>query len=326
MADARDDYIRPLAGLGGAKPPAPSWFEWAVSQPSEEGSVEVAGAKIAYSAWGPVGGRGLVFIHGGRAHRNWWRPFAPFFAGHFRVVAFDLSGMGDSDWRPRYSMDCLVDEVFAVIEATELMRGGRPLVVGHSFGGWVTLAAVEKRGEQLRGAVVIDSPISEPDPDEGYTVNRPMRDAKSADDAKKSVKVYSTIAEPIERFRFLPNQPCDQLYLVDHLAREGLVEAPLPGGGTGWRWKFDPSHGRNFEIHFDRDLFLAARCPLAFLYGEESLFARGPGFEHHRGQAQGRSPFILMPAVHHHLMMEQPIAFISTMRALLSSWPVRAGV
>ena len=326
MADAGEDYIKPLAGLGGVKPPAPAWFDWAMAQPSEEGSVEVAGAKIAYSAWGPVGRRGLVFIHGGRAHRNWWRPFAPFFSGHFRVVAFDLSGMGDSDWRPRYSMNGLVDELFAVIDAAELTRGGRPVVVGHSFGGWVTLAAVERQGERLSGAVVIDSPISEPDPDEGYTVNRRKGDAGAKDDTKKSVKVYRTIAEPIERFRFLPNQPCDELYLVDHLAREGLVEAPHPDGGTGWAWKFDPSHGRNFEIHFDRDLFLAARCPLAFLYGEESLFARGPGFEHHQGQAKGRSPFILMPGVHHHLMMEQPIAFISTLRALLSCWPVRAGV
>lgn len=323
MTSASDELTRPLAGLGGAKPPAPAWFEWAMAQPSEERSIEVAGAKIAYSAWGQTGRRGLVFIHGGRAHRNWWRPFAPYFAGHFRVVALDLSGMGDSDWRPRYSMDCLVDELFAVIEAAELPRGGRPVVVGHSFGGWVTLAAVEKRGERLSGAVVIDSPISEPDPDEGYTINRA---SGGADDRKAAVKVYRTIEEPIERFRFLPDQPCDQLYLVDHLARTGLVEAPHPEGGKGWAWKFDPSHGRNFEIHFDRDLFLAARCPLAFIYGEESLFARGPGFDHHRGQAKGRSPFILMPGVHHHLMMEEPLGFISTLRALLSCWPVRVGV
>ncbi|MEM9986312.1 MAG: NAD(P)H-binding protein, partial [Bacteroidota bacterium] len=44
-----------------------------------------------------------------------------------------------------------------VIEAAKLNVNGRPLVVGHSFGGYITLAAVEREGEKLSGAVVIDS-------------------------------------------------------------------------------------------------------------------------------------------------------------------------
>lgn len=321
MTEKKNDHIRPIERLGGVKPPAPTWFERAIAAPSEEGAVAVAGAKIRYSAWGERGRRGLVFIHGGRAHRNWWRPFAPFFSSQYRVVAFDMSGMGDSDWRPTYSLDLSVDELFAVIDVSGAGEGGRPIVIGHSFGGWVTLAAVERRGERLLGAVVIDSPIGKPDPDEGYTILR----KQDPNNPIKANKVYATIEEPIARFRFLPNQPSSELYLVDHIAREGLQKAPRPEGGSGWTWKFDPAHGRNFEIHYERDLFLAARCPLAFLYGEESAFATGEGFEHLRGQTKGRSPFIVMPAVHHHLMMEQPIAFISALRTLLTCWPVRVG-
>ena len=162
------EILRPIAHLGGARPPAPEWFRAAVSAPSEEGSVEVAGAKIRYSAWGEAGRRGLIFVHGGRAHRNWWRPFAPFFAERFRVVAYDISGLGDSDWRLRYSLDCAIDELFAVWKASGADLARRPIVVGHSFGGWMTLAAVEREGEHLSGAVVIDSPIGLPDPDEGW--------------------------------------------------------------------------------------------------------------------------------------------------------------
>ncbi|MEL6211967.1 MAG: alpha/beta hydrolase, partial [Pseudomonadota bacterium] len=161
----KKDHIRPLAALNGEKPPAPAWFDWAITQESEEGFVEVDKARIAYSAWGERGKPGLLFVHGGRAHRNWWRPFAPFFAEKHRVAAFDISGMGDSDWRARYSLDGIINELFAVIDAAGLAEGGPPLVVGHSFGGWVTLAAVERSGEHLKGAVVIDSPIGVPDPD-----------------------------------------------------------------------------------------------------------------------------------------------------------------
>jgi pimeloyl-ACP methyl ester carboxylesterase len=321
MAEQAKDVIRPIEHLRGERPPAPDWFNEAVNAPSEEGAVEVAGAKIRYSAWGERGRRGLIFVHGGRAHRNWWRPFARSFGENYRVVAFDMSGMGDSDWRPSYSLDLTVDELFAVIDASRAADGGRPIVIGHSFGGWVTLAAVERRGERLLGAVVIDSPIGKPDPDEGYTIlkrqdpNNPIR----------ANRVYETLEEPVARFRFLPNQPCAEHYLVDFIAREGLQRAPLPQGSAGWTWKFDPAHGRNFEIHYERDLFLAARCPLAFLYGRDSAFAAGEGFDHLRGRTKGRSPFVIMPAVHHHLMMEQPIGFISTLRMLLACWPVRVG-
>ncbi len=321
MTSEDNDVIRPIAHLGGAKPPAPAWFDAAVKAPSEEGAVAVAGASIRYSAWGDHGRRAVVFVHGGRAHRNWWRPFASCFADHYRVVAFDMSGMGDSDWRPSYSIDTTIDELLSVIDASGAADGGRPIIVGHSFGGWVTLAAVERHGERFLGAVVIDSPIGKPDPDEGYTILR-RHDPGSA---VKPNKVYGSLEEPVARFRFLPNQPCTEHYLVDYIAREGLQKAPRLEGGAGWTWKFDPGHGRNFEIHYERDLFLAARCPLAFIYGQESAFATGEGFDHLRSRAKGRSPFIVMPTVHHHLMMEQPIAFMSTLRTLLACWPVRVG-
>jgi len=321
----KKDLIRPLADLGGQKPPAPEWFEKALAAPSEEKSVTVAGAKIRYSAWGEQGGRGLLFIHGGRAHRNWWRPFAPFFAHERRVAALDLSGMGDSDWRDQYSLDLLVDEVFAVIEDAGLAAGARPVVVGHSFGGWVTLAAVERAGERLGGAVVVDSPLGVPDPDEGYTV---VRASKPEEETKgpQTGRVYETMEEPITRFRLLPNQPGEHLYLLDYIAREGLHQAEGPDGKMGWTWKFDPSKGKNFTISFERDLLRAARCPLAFIYGEKSMFAAGDALNHLRDQAKGRSPFIMMPDAYHHLMMDQPIAFISALRTLLGCWPVRFGV
>ncbi|MEM1396096.1 MAG: alpha/beta hydrolase [Pseudomonadota bacterium] len=320
---SKADRIRPIEHLNGVQPASPEWFSWAVSAPSEESYVEVAGAKIHYSAWGKRGAPGILFVHGGRAHRQWWRPFAPYFADRHRVASLDMSGMGDSDWRDRYEVDCIIDEMFAVIEGAGLNNGGgRPIVVGHSFGGWMTLAAVERSGEKLAGAVVIDSPISKPDPDEGYTIMRPSSDNP---ERPKYNRVYETIEEPITRFRFLPNQPCDTDFIVDFIAREGLTNHP-PSGEQGWTWKFDPRHGQNAEIHFERDLFLAARCPLAFIYGEKSAFAQGEGFEAQQAALKGRAPFIVMPGVHHHLMMEEPIAFISTLKTLLATWPIRIGL
>ncbi len=318
----KPEPIRPLEHLNGAMPSAPDWFVKAIKTDHENGSVIVSGAKIAFSAWGKKGKPGLLLVHGGRAHRHWWHPFAPMLADQYRVAAIDLSGLGDSDRRERYSLKCHADEIFAVCEAANLNGPVRPLVIGHSFGGWATLGAVEMAGEKLGGAVVIDSPFGVPDPDEGYTI-------KMSNDEKTKVqnnRIYEKIEDPISRFRLLPSQPGNEHYLLDYIARNGLKEvSDEETGETGWSWKFDPAHGRNFDIHFDRDLFLVARCPLAFIYGEKSRFVSGDGFDHLRKQAKGRSPFIMIPEGHHHLMMDQPLAFITALRSLLTSWPVRVG-
>ena len=311
------NFIRPIEHLAGKTPDAPDWFKRAIEAECDEGEVEVCGATIKFTTWGAVGSPGLLFVHGGRAHRDWWRPFAPFFANDFRVAALDLSGLGDSGWRDAYDVEVSIQELLAVIEAAELGANYPPVVIGHSFGGWITLSAVEHVGEKLAGAVVIDSAITVPDPNEGYDLSKlPRFDHGQL----RKNRVYETIEEPISRFRFLPQQPCDEHYIVDYIARNGLRQE-----GSGWTWKFDPAHGANFQFHYDRDLFIAPRCPLAFIYGERSLMAQGDGFMHLREQTANRSPFVIVPGAHHHLMIDSPIAFISTLRMLFRCWPVRIG-
>src|SRR6266849_2863167 len=78
--------------------------------------------------------RGLLFVHGGGAHANWWSFIAPYLTRDFRVAAIDLSGMGDSGRRQSYGSDIRAAEMRAVIADAGL--GQRPFVIGHSFGGF----------------------------------------------------------------------------------------------------------------------------------------------------------------------------------------------
>lgn len=48
--------------------------------------------------------RDLVFVHGAAAQASWWDHVAPLLAADRRVTAIDLSGHGDSEWRPAYDM------------------------------------------------------------------------------------------------------------------------------------------------------------------------------------------------------------------------------
>ena len=97
---------------------------------------------------------GLLFIHGGGAHANWWRFIAPFFANVYHVVAIDLSGMGDSDARHEYLPELWAQEIGTVI--ADVGFPGRPVVVGHSFGGLMTMKYGAEHGEGLSGAVIVE--------------------------------------------------------------------------------------------------------------------------------------------------------------------------
>src|SRR4051812_24905693 len=83
--------------------PAPRWFTDALAAPHEEHTVDSQGTPIHYLAWGDRSKPGLVLVHGGAAHAQWWSFLAPFLARQYRVVAPDLAGHGDSGQRAHYA-------------------------------------------------------------------------------------------------------------------------------------------------------------------------------------------------------------------------------
>ena len=115
--------MAPLAAFRGQTPPAPAWFERAVAVEPERSFVDVEGAKVETLAWGERGKPGLVFLHGGAAHADWWSFIAPFFARERRVVAPSFTGMGRSDWRPAYDFRQFVREARAAAQAGWRVRG-----------------------------------------------------------------------------------------------------------------------------------------------------------------------------------------------------------
>src|SRR5665213_1856457 len=159
----------PLTSFNGAVPPAPQWFERIAAIAPESRFVEVEGAKIHYLRWGDLAKPGLLLVHGNAAHAYWWSFIAPFLARDYHVAAMDLSGMGDSGWRAPhgkaggYAMDIFAAEELAVLEDAGMFQAAKPpVIVAHSFGGFVTMKAGAEYGTRLGGIVIIDSPVNPP--------------------------------------------------------------------------------------------------------------------------------------------------------------------
>ncbi|MEZ5383123.1 MAG: alpha/beta hydrolase [Microthrixaceae bacterium] len=283
--------------------PLPRWFRRATEHRPTEHTVDSRGVAINYLAWGPEGAPGLVFVHGGAAHAHWWSFLVPLLADDHRVVAIDLSGHGDSGRRATYSLDAWCEEVMAV--AGDAAMGPRPVMVGHSMGGFVTISTAARHSRELGGIVILDSPVSRPDPEvEASRQGKIFANAKTYPDAETAVA----------RFRTVPEQDHYVPEVFSWVARHSL----RPADDGGWTWKFDP------EIFVPprsgpRDVLDRVTCRVALFRAEHGLVTPDIGAYMYE-RLGSRAPVVEIPEAGHHMMLDQPLPLLAALRTLLADW------
>ncbi len=281
----------------------PQWFQRAQSTPYKEGVTEVDGVPIRYLEWGEQRQPGLVLIHGGAAHAHWWTFLAPMFAEDWHVVALDLSGHGDSGRRTEYSHEAWAAEVLAVMDAARFP--GPPVLVGHSLGGLVTIQTASDHGDRLAGAVIVDTPVRRPDPES---------EEGARGRAFRSPGTYPDLETALSHFRLIPPQPSEHQYIIDHIARHSLHETP-----DGWTWKFDPRLFKHALISL-RDQLATVKCRVALFRGEYSVTVPEDTAAYMYELMDRNAPVVTIPDAHHHLILDQPLAFVAALRTLLADW------
>lgn len=286
--------------------PAPDWFHAALAWPMTSHFVAVDDCPIHYLAWEPARPprRGVLLVHGGGAHANWWRFIAPFLAEDYAVAALDLSGMGDSGRRERYDAAQRSAEMLAVMADAGL--GEQPFVVGHSFGGYQLMRLAAKHGDVLGGAVIVDSPIRRPDDPEKQTPRRVLSFERH----------YPDFEIGVDRFRLMPPQECANDYIVEFIARHSIRQSE-----AGYTWKFDVGAmgARRWEEPF-AEHFANMSCRRALIYGDRSVLVSRATADYMAELMGAQAPVFGIPEAHHHIMLDQPIAFVAALRGLLDGW------
>ena len=281
---------------------APAWFREAIGTPYEDRFVEVKGCRVHYVRWGDPG-PGIVLVHGGAAHAHWWSFIAPQLSRDYQVVAIDLSGHGDSGRRNEYPRDLWGEEVMAVAEDAQIV--GAPILVGHSMGGFVCMSVAARFGDRLAGAIILDSPVRRPDPEE---------EEGARGRAFRNPKVYPDEKTALEHYRLVPEQPCENDFIVRHIGRHSLRQVE-----DGWTWKFDPQVFRRIAPRAAHELLPDVRCRIALFRAEFGLVT--PDIGGYMYELLDRNaPVIEIPAAHHHLMLDQPLALITGLRTILADW------
>lgn len=96
-----------------------------------------------------------LLLHGIGNYGRYWDFLADAVAGRMRLVAPDARGHGDSA-KPAegYAPEHFVADAVAVMNATAMAR---PIVVGHSMGGFHAISLVLAHPERVRALVLVDA-------------------------------------------------------------------------------------------------------------------------------------------------------------------------
>ena len=280
--------------------PVPDWFSRALAAPSESKYADVSGTAVHYLSWNAheTHKPGLLFAHGFRAHARWWSFIAPYFTERFRVAALDFAGMGDSGGRSEYTGAMYSLDLLGVMEHAGF---DRPTVVGHSFGGGRVAHLCANHPGRVGRAVIVDS---------HFHLNDGPPTMRGSE--LRAKKIYPNFEAAHARFRLIPPQNRAAGYILDYVGRHSIKRVD-----DGWTWKFDDTQPRLRFRDNVSSVLARIETPVSFIYGDDSAIvshAHAQEIVDHIPNCRGP---IAIPESHHHVLLDQPLALVAALRAVL---------
>jgi pimeloyl-ACP methyl ester carboxylesterase len=127
-----------------------------MSEPMDE-IISLRGLRFHYRDWPGPGADAvpLVLLHGFTGHARSWDALASSLSRHFRVLALDQRGHGESGWAPAdaYGTSEMVADLAAFVDALSLERF---VLLGLSMGGIVSIAYAGARPVELERLILVD--------------------------------------------------------------------------------------------------------------------------------------------------------------------------
>jgi len=124
-----------------------------------EKSLLFKNTKISYTDSGK--GAVVVLLHGFLENKHMWNEIIPEISKNKRVLAIDLLGHGHTECLGYiHPMELMADAVTAVLKT---LRIRKITLIGHSMGGYVSLALAEKNRKMIRGLCLLNSTAASDD-------------------------------------------------------------------------------------------------------------------------------------------------------------------
>jgi len=164
-------------------------------------------------------GNAIVLLHGFCENSTCFNKQVFFLQQYFCVITPDLPGVRNSEYVSNSSMERMADEVFLILKKEKITSCA---MLGHSMGGYVTLAFAKKYSHFLKGIGLIHS-TAFPDSDERMV----KRDQAIRVIEEKGADFYvENFIPPLFSTSFQDKRCIDEMILEGkHTTSEGLIEA-----------------------------------------------------------------------------------------------------
>jgi peroxiredoxin len=182
------------------------------------------GVRIAAERRGDPDARAVVFLHGGgQTRRSWSKTAAAVARRGWQAVTVDLRGHGESDW----STDGDYRVASFAADVREILRGlpPRPVLVGASLGGIISMLLAGELARGIAGAVVLVDIVPDMDPSGAERIHSFM-----ADKMVDGFGSLDEVADMIAHFNPHRPRPDDLDGLRNNLRRRD----------NRWYWHWDP--------------------------------------------------------------------------------------
>ena len=282
---------------------APEWFLKSIANKGVDVLINDPNGDISYSKWksNNQSKNLLVLIHGTGAHKKWWDPIAPQFIDDTNVIAVDLPGMGDSDFREKYSIKDFGSCIFSIIEKEKKDAQIENIyIVGHSLGGQVAAYLASEYKDLVTSLIMIDTFIRPPDYDPSEHEGGPLR----------KIKYYPDKKTILQRFRLMPTQECKNDWFLRYIAEYSVREVE-----DGWRWKFDDLMFNSLERLFGYKF--SFKCPALFIYGANSLLMSGNILSNIKKMYSDIMEFEKVDEAAHHVPLDKPLEIVDIIKKRL---------
>jgi esterase len=194
--------------------------------------VSVNNLRLHYLDWGNADLPPVLLLHGVRLQAHTWDMAALLLRDHYRLVAVDQRGHGDSDWTSdaqfnNDTFELMLEDTRQLAEHFSAHFGWKKFVlVGMSMGGIIAMRYAAKYPERLSALCIVD--IAPETMHSGVL---------SMEGFKIETETLSRFEDFLERaHKFMPHRPIAQLrYSLLHSLKQ------LPDGK--WTWKQDHRAG-----------------------------------------------------------------------------------
>jgi 3-oxoadipate enol-lactonase len=242
-------------------------------------------------------GTPVVLLHGFPLSGAIWREQQQQLSDRYRVIAPDLRGHGQSPAPPGiYEMDLLAGDLLALLDALRIKKA---VILGHSMGGYVTLAAWKLAPERFLALGLIDSQASA-DTEEGRSGRYKLADKVATGGSK-------VVVEAMLPKLFASHLP-DGAPIIEQVRQLILNTEPAGIIGTLKGMAARPD---------SRAQMLNIAIPLLLLTGDEDQIIPQDKAKAMAGSL-GKATLAIVEKAGHMPMLEQPAATTAALRGFLS--------